>query len=126
MTRQTFDAAAILPTENEAWGFYGTSLNAPIDGLAGAAAWNAAFRKILEAAPLDAETVRAFLDSRMGRHFADEAYGKGLDGAIDAWTSRTFTARDERHHGIPRGAAAGLDHLTAFAEMARIELEMTL
>jgi hypothetical protein len=57
------------------------------------------------------EAVRDFLDSRYGRHFADEvANGLGagrdlataIDEAIERWLQQRIDARIERELGIPR------------------------
>ena len=58
------------------------------------------------------ESVRAFLDSRHGRHFADDVHnglhaGTGLKDAIDAaaqrWMGWTIGRQTSKQYGIPRG-----------------------
>ena len=76
----------ILPTRNEAWGFFGTMQTAGADPMQ---AWNAASAMIAAATEASAEGVRDFLDSRYGRHFADDvagglATGLGLEEAIES------------------------------------------
>ena len=55
----------ILPTENQDWGFWGTMREHA------ATAWPIAFTAIHNATSTDPASVRAFLDSRYRRHFAD-------------------------------------------------------
>ncbi|HYF06247.1 MAG TPA: hypothetical protein VD970_01395 [Acetobacteraceae bacterium] len=65
----------VLPTENTEWGFWGTM------GERAAEAWPVAFAAIEDATGADPDAVRAFLDSRHGRHFADEVVGQLHAGA---------------------------------------------
>ena len=104
---------SILPTENEAWGFWGTM------GEQAAAAWPIAFTAIHDATVADPDSVRAFLDSRHGRHFADEVSnhlhaGASLADAIAkataTWMGWRIGRRTSRETGIP----AGLPYLTGF------------
>ena len=53
-------------TQNEAWGFWGTMNDSA------AAAWPIAMTAISDATCQPLESVRLFLDSRHGRHFADD------------------------------------------------------
>ncbi|MBX6741924.1 MAG: hypothetical protein IRY87_07740 [Acetobacteraceae bacterium] len=103
----------ILPTENGAWGFWGTM------GGQAAMAWPIAFAAIQDATEADEDAVCAFLDSRHGRHFADEVSnhlhaGRGLADAIAAatatWMGWRIGRRTSRETGIP----AGLPYLTGF------------
>ena len=75
--------------------------------------------KIAEATGADLEAVRAFLDSRHGRHFADavqdhlyggKALDVALDAAIDQWMGWTISHQTSGETGIPRG----LPYLTGF------------
>lgn len=100
-----------LPTRNEAWGFWGAM------GERAAAAWPIAFAAIRDETGADADSVRAFLDSRHGRHFADEVanhlhVGASLPDAIAraiaAWMTWRIGRRMSRETGIP----AGLPYLT--------------
>ena len=59
----------ILPTRNEAWGFFGTMQLAGADPMQ---SWNAASAMIAAETDASAEAVRDFLDCRHGRHFADD------------------------------------------------------
>jgi hypothetical protein len=108
------NATQTIPaTQNEAWGFYGT-LNEHAHG-----AWPIAMSAISDATGQPLESVRSFLDSRHGRHYADNVLnqmhqGQTLTEAIHAatrqwmdWTIGRLTSRD---YGIPRG----LPYLTGF------------
>jgi hypothetical protein len=103
----------ILPTENTDWGFWGTMQERA------AASWPLAFAAIHDATAADPEAVRAFLDSRHGRHFADEVSnhlhaGKGLADAIAAATETWMGWRIGRHTSRETGIPAGLPYLTGF------------
>jgi hypothetical protein len=76
---------------------------------------------VRDATGSDPEAVRAFLDSRHGRHFADEVAngrfaGLPLDDAIgravSTWMGWRIGRRVSRETGIP----AGLPYLTGFVE----------
>ena len=108
-TQQTNIAA----TQNEAWGFWGTMNNQA------AAAWPIAMTAISDATYQPLGSVRAFLDSRHGRHFADDVLnglhaGLNLHDAIHAATQRwmgwTIGRLTGKQHGIPKG----LPYLTGF------------
>jgi hypothetical protein len=104
-----------VPTTNPAWGFFGT-----VGGEASAdTAWPLTMAAIVKATGCTSGEVRAFLDSRHGRHFADELHnemhaGKTLQDAITAatatWMGWKITTRIARDTGIPRG----LPYLTGF------------
>jgi len=85
----------IPATQNDAWGFYGT-MNEQAD-----AAWPLAMTAISDATCQPLESVRAFLDSRHGRHFADDVQnglfaGATLNDAIEqasaGWAGRLAAA----------------------------------
>jgi hypothetical protein len=108
----------ILPTRNEAWGFSGTLSQAGADPMAGWAAASAAIAAETDASP---EAVRDFLDSRHGRHFADDVAGEivargpeQLEAAIAVtvarWQGWRISRRTSRDEGIP----AGLPYLTGW------------
>jgi len=100
------DTTAIPASLNPRWGLMG-ALNEHA-----AAAWPLAMTTIAEATGEPLESVRLFLDSRHGRHFADDVHnalfrGLPLQAAIDAatrqwmgWTIRRQTSLD---YGIPLG-----------------------
>jgi hypothetical protein len=103
----------IPSTRNEAWGFYGTMEEHAKK------AWPLAARRIAKATGMDPNAVRAFLDSRHGRHFADDVLNglydnlsltKALDAAVDRWMGWTISKQTSKEHGIPKG----LPYLTGF------------
>lgn len=98
--------ANIPATRNEGWGFYGT-MNEHAE-----AAWPLAMTAVANATGESFDSVRAFLDSRFGRHFADSVLdafndGRSLPDAIAAATSKwmawTIGGRTSMDYGIPRG-----------------------
>jgi hypothetical protein len=116
---------AIQPTQNEAFGFYGTtalSLPQQADAI-----WADASRAIIEITGCDADAARAFLDTRMGRHFADNvveaitlgrSIERALEATIERWMGWTISRETERIEGIP----AGLPYLTGYVMAAEIAL----
>lgn len=103
----------IPATQNEGWGFFGTM------GPYADAAWPLAMRAIADATECSLEAVRAFLDSRYGRHFADEvrdgiysgqSVQQSIDAATQRWNAWTIGRQVSRDYGIPRGLA----YLTGF------------
>ena len=100
-------------TQNDAWGFFGT-MNEQAE-----AAWPIAMTAISDATYQPLESVRLFLDSRYGRHFADdvlngELHGVTLKAAIEEATARwmgwTIGRQTSKEYGIP----SGLPYLTGF------------
>jgi hypothetical protein len=103
----------IPATQNEEWGFFG-SLKEHAH-----AAWPVAMTAISDATGQGLESVRAFLDSRYGRHFADDvgnevlrghAIEQAIDAAVGRWMGWTISLPTSRQYGIPRG----LPYLTGF------------
>ena len=100
-------------TQNDAWGFWGTmNEHASI-------AWPLAMTAISDATSQPLESVRVFLDSRHGRHFADDVLNALLTGhsveqaihaAVARWMGWTIGRQTSKQHGIPRG----LPYLTGF------------
>ena len=95
------------------WGFYGT-MNEHAE-----VAWQLAMTAISDATCQPLESVRTFLDSRHGRHFADDVLnelhaGANLKDAIHAATQRwmgwTIGRQTSKQYGIPKG----LPYLTGF------------
>ena len=75
------------------------------------------------------ESVRAFLDSRHGRHFADEVSNglylgqpltEAIQAATDQWMGWTISRSISRDYGIP----AGLPYLLGFVIQAAIDEEL--
>lgn len=105
--------SSIPATRNEDWGFFGTmNENAQ-------AAWPVAMTAISDATCQPFESVRTFLDSRHGRHFADDVLNQMLTGndieqairaAVTRWMGWTIGHQTSRDYGIPRG----LPYLTGF------------
>ena len=116
-------ANPIPATRNEDWGFWGTMKeNAQ-------AAWPVAMSAISDATCQPLESVRVFLDSRHGRHFADDVLnglhtGLTLADAIHAatqqWMGWTIGRRTSKDYSIPRG----LPYLTDFVTHCEIAEEM--
>ena len=103
----------IPATQNEAWGFWGT-MNEHAS-----AAWPLAMTAISDATSQPLESVLVFLDSRHGRHFADDVQnglyqGQTLADAINAatqqWMGWTIGRQTSKQYGIPRD----LPYLTGF------------
>jgi hypothetical protein len=76
------------------------------------AAWPMAMTAISDATGQPLESVRTFLDSRHGRHFADDVHnglfaGANLKDAIEQATQRwmgwTIGRQTSKDYGIPRG-----------------------
>ena len=113
-----------LPTENRAWGFNGTiAHHADAD-----TAWPLAIVAIGDSTGCAPDEVRAFLDSRHGRHFADDVANAQLKhlplaDAIGAttrkWMGWTIGRATARQTGIP----LGLPYLTGFVMHAAIEAD---
>ena len=101
----------IPTTQNEAWGFFGT-MNDKV-------AWAIAMTAILDDPCQPLESVRLFLDSRHGRHFADDvlnemlrghAIQQAIDTAVTRWMGWTIGRQTSKDYGIPKG----LPYLTGF------------
>ena len=115
---------ALPPTGNPAWGFHGT-IGHHADAVS---ARPSAMTAIAAATGYSLDEVRDFLDSRHGRHFADDVAnglfaGKSMPEAIATaarkWMDRTIGRRTARETGIPQG----LPYLTGFVMHAAIEAE---
>lgn len=116
----------MLTTQNEAYGFWGT-MNLEGEGTS-TRAWPLAMAVIKDATATDDEEVRAFLDSRWGRHFADMVHNnlhegqslrEAIGAAVDIWQGWTVSRATQREYGIPEG----IPYLTGFVVMAGIEAE---
>ena len=115
---------ALPPTGNRAWGFYGTiGHHADAD-----TAWPLAMTAIAAATGCTPDEVHDFLDSRHGRHFADDvanglfdgmAMPKAIAATAQIWMGWTIGRRTARETGIPQG----LPYLTGFVMHAAIEAE---
>jgi len=112
-TEPMMNTTKMPATNNPDWGFFG-SLRDQAE-----VAWPIAMTAISDATYQPLESIRAFLDSRHGRHFADDALnglhaGLNLQDAIHAATQRwmgwTIGRLTSKQHGIPKG----LPYLTGF------------
>ena len=119
-------ASNMIPQpQNREWGFFGT-INHHGDS---EIAWPIAINTISDATTLPPDAVAAFLDSRHGRHFADDvsnelAAGKDMAAAIHAatttWMAWRISSRTAHETGIPRG----LPYLTGYVIHAEIEADI--
>jgi len=105
--------ASIHASQNESWGFY-NGMSEQAD-----AAWPLAMTAISQASGVGLLAHAIFLDSRHGRHFADDVQNALFDGAsladaINAATARwmgwTIGRQTAKQYGIPKG----LPYLTGF------------
>ena len=117
---------AILPSRNEDYGFFRTLTVCPERDRRSAEVWTLASRLIAEAIHADSDDemsgIRDFLDSRRGRHFADDVVGNmtgsnigfeaAISSAIRRWQGWRIDRKTEREHGIP----AGLPYLTGWVQ----------
>jgi len=111
---KTMTTTKQIPTsQNEAWGFWGT-MNDDAQ-----AAWPIAISAISDATCQPLESVRLFLDSRHGRHFADDVLNEmlrgqtiqqAIDAAVTRWMGWTIGRQTSKQYGIPKG----LPYLTGF------------
>ncbi|MDF1621195.1 hypothetical protein [Pseudothioclava nitratireducens] len=123
-----------LPSRNEDYGFFRTLTVCPERDRRSAEVWALASRMIAEAIGADSEDemigIRDFLDSRIGRHFADDVVGNmtgcniGLEAAIVSairrWQGWRIDRATERSEGIP----AGLPYLTGWVQHFAVEAAM--
>ncbi len=96
-------ATQIPATQNEDYGFFGTM------GRKNKKAWNLAIEAIADATNTELHQARAFLDSRHGRHFADDVLNsdkpkltEAIQEAIGRWMTWTISSETSRDLGIPR------------------------
>ncbi len=116
----------ILPSRNEDAGFFGTLTTCPLRERRSTEVWALASNLIAAAIKAKSEEdltgVRDFLDSRMGRHFADEVIGALQSGTPDSesaikasiakWQGWRISVQTQRLEGIP----AGLPYLTGWVQ----------
>lgn len=122
------------PSQNEEWGFYGTMATA-YPGRE-AQAWPIAIAEIARATGQPTDSARAFLDSRHGRHFADDVISAlysltsnqrsnqeiadATAKAAQIWMGWRIGRRQSRETGIP----AGLPYLTGHVVQEAITAEI--
>ena len=131
-------AHVILPTRNEANGFFGTLTICPLREQRTAEVWTLASILIAQAVHADSEDemigVPDFLNSRMGRHFADDVVGElqsgvansetAINTAIRKWLGWRISRRTEREEGIPEGLpylTGWVQHFAVAAAMAETD-----
>jgi hypothetical protein len=116
----------VLPSHNRDLGFFGTITVSPLRDRPSDAVWALASTLIAEAVRAESEAerigIRDFLDSLMGRHFADDVVGALHAGAGDSeaailaairkWQRWRTSRATERKEGIP----AGLPYLTGWVQ----------
>lgn len=124
----------ILPSRNEDDGFFGTLTRSPLRDRRTADVWMLASTLIAGASKATSEEewigIRDFLDSRMGRHFADDVVGAlqcgvpdcetAIHAAIRKWQGWRISPRTEREDGIP----AGLPYLTGWVQFFAVAAAM--
>ena len=124
----------ILPSRNEDYGFFRTLTVCPQRDRCSAEVWTLASRLIAAAIGTDSEDemigIRDFLDSRMGRHFADDVVGNMTGRNIDTATATApatprrpdwrISRKTERCDGIP----AGLPYLTGWVQHFAVAANM--
>jgi hypothetical protein len=118
---------AIPTTETPEWGFFGTMARQAAAGPT-EAAWNAALTAIVAATGCTHGDARVFLDSRFGRHFADDVRGyllanqsipAAIQSAVTRWMGGTIT----RETSLATRFPSGLPYLRGFVMHATIEAE---
>ena len=116
----------VLPSQNEAYGFYGQMTACALRDRPTDQIWTVAcaFIGLATGAGTEDEMrgIRDFLDSSMGRHFADDVIealqGRTINNeiaiikAIEKWQAWTISAETQRKDGVP----AGLPYLTGWVQ----------
>jgi hypothetical protein len=124
----------ILPSRNEDFGFFRTLTICPQRDRCSTEVWALASRLIAEAIRADSEEervgIRDFLDSRIGRQFADDVVSNmtgckitlepAITSAIRRWLDWRISCKREREDGIP----AGLPYLTGWVQHFAIAAAM--
>ena len=125
---------AILPSRNPDHGFFGTLTTCPERDRRSVEVWVLAATLIAKAIRATTEEemigIRDFLDSRMGRHFADDVVGNmvgckidsetAIRSAIRTWQDWRISRQLERDEGIPEG----LPYLTGWVQHFAIAASM--
>ena len=125
---------AILPSRNPDHGFFGTLTTCPERDRRSVEVWVLASTLIAKAIRATTEEdmigIRDFLDSRMGRHFADDVVGNmvgckidsetAIKSAIRRWQDWRISRQTERDEGIPEG----LPYLTGWVQHFAIAASM--
>lgn len=125
---------AILPSRNPDHGFFGTLTTCPERDRRSVEVWVLASTLIAKAIRATTEEdmigIRDFLDSRMGRHFADDVVGNmvgckidsetAIKSAIRRWQDWRISRQTERDEGIPEG----LPYLTGWVQHFAVAASM--
>ena len=125
---------AILPSRNPDHGFFGTLTTCPERDRRSVEVWVLASTLIAKAIRATTEEemigIRDFLDSRMGRHFADDVVGNmvgckidsetAIKSAIRCWQDWRISRQTERDEGIPEG----LPYLTGWVQHFAVAASM--
>lgn len=74
-------AKKILKTQNKEYGFWGTT-ELHYSNKETQDRWNDAFEILVQLSGKSPESIREYLDSRSGRHLADECYGNDVKATI--------------------------------------------
>ena len=125
---------AILPSRNPDHGFFGTLTTCPERDRRSVEVWVLASTLIAKSIRATTEEemigIRDFLDSRMGRHFADDVVGNmvgckidsetAIRSAIRRWQDWRISRQTERDEGIPEG----LPYLTGWVQHFAIAASM--
>jgi hypothetical protein len=125
---------AILPSRNKDYGFFRTMTVCPQRDRRSDEVWGLASTLISKAIRARSEDemigIRDFLDSRMGRYFADDVIGNmtgcnidsetAIKSAIRRWQDWRISRQLERDEGIP----AGLPYLTGWVQHFAIAAAM--
>ena len=126
---------AILPSRNKDYGFFRTLTVCPLRDRTSEDVWALASNMIAKAICAGSEDemigIRDFLDSRIGRHFADDVVGNmvgckidcetAIRSAIRTWQDWRISRQLERDEGIP----AGLPYLTGWVLHFAVAASMT-
>lgn len=122
----------ILESRNRQYGFYGTSVKSGVTGIK--REWATAFRWVASAMPnWSPENIRDFLDSRIGRHLADEALERRGVANVDPARWRAWMNDYAAEAGIvapclPDGTElhSKLKRIAAAVEKAEAELRTVM
>ena len=124
----------ILPSRNPDHGFFGTLTTCPERDRRSVEVWVLASTLIAKLTRATSEEemigIRDFLDSRMGRHFADDVVSNmtscnidcetAIKSAIRRWQDWRISRHIEREDGIP----AGLPYLTGWVQHFAVAASM--
>lgn len=120
---------SVLATQNEGYGFWGT-MHLEGEDIA-ERAWPLTSVAIAKATGEDADSIRAFLDSRRGRHFADDVHNglflgqpleEAIDTAVDRWMNWRLSRATKRQLDVPLQFDA--PYLTTMVIVCGIEAEV--